>query len=237
MTTTCKLIDSVVAHVETAGASTAGKRTAKQWTTHDPDLAAFSSPADVVGFCRQAAPRDKDRILRALLRIAPDDEWAQLTVLAVLAPRLRWVVSGWARRPGCRSELADLEAELVAGCLAIITTPQPGPPPLRPGLAVVDRAWVKVRDRRARDRRRAEHEAPPPEQRPLVASDSTPGPVLLAGRLNTAVAAGEVTPKEAQSIYLTRVTGLSTSEAAKALGTTPGVIRVLRCRAAERLAA
>jgi DNA-directed RNA polymerase specialized sigma24 family protein len=55
--------------------------------------------------------------------------------------------------------------------------------------------------------------------------------------VTAAVTERQVPLRQAQAVYLTRVAGWSTTEAGRLLGCDPAVVRVLRARAAARLAA
>jgi hypothetical protein len=240
MTARPALIKSIVDHVAVAGSRPVAIRAFRAWRQVDPSLGSWGeSPAELAAAARRASPADRDSILSALLAEAAEDEWAQLTTLAILAPRLSWIVGSWARHPGARSELADLEAELLAECLQAIANPTSGPPPGRPGLALVDRAWSRVRDRRARERRRgAQVEPVSADHQPSIPSgDRRPGQVVLASAVTDAFTNGHITLGAARALYLTRVAGLSTRAAAAAMDTDRDSVRALRSRAARRLTA
>ena len=207
-----------------------------RWAAAEPVLARFASPAEVAAVCRAGAPADQDVLLSALLGVGAGDEWAQLTVLAGLADRLGWVVAGWARAGMPAAELADAEAELEAACWTAIVGCGQGPPPTRPGLALVDAAWAEVRSARRRQRRHDAQLCPLPESLP-VATAGRPGLELLASAVVEAVIEDALPLRQARALYLTRVAGLSTADASELLGCGPAVVRVLRCRAAQRLAA
>jgi hypothetical protein len=238
MSTRTSLISAIVDHVATAGTCPAAKLAAARWHRHQPILAAYGSPAVLAAAGRAVCNRDQDHLLTAVLDVAAGDEWAQLTILAILAPRLRWIVNGWARQPDARTDLADLEAQLVTEVLAAIVATAGGPEPQCPGLVLVDRAWVRVRDRRIKDRRRSERQVPfdparPPN--PPMATTGQSDAIALAEAVTHAVRQGTVGLGPARALYLSRVVGLTTAETAAALDTNPDVVRALRSRAAGRL--
>jgi hypothetical protein len=225
----------VVDHVDGVGSGRAAGASARRWAGLEPVLAGWSSPAEVAAACRAAKGVDQDRLLAALLRVSPGDEWAQLTAVAGLADRLGWVVARWARAGMPAAVLVDAEAELVAACWAAIAACA-GVPPDRPGLVLVDRAWETVRSGRRRLRRRDDRHAPLTVEVP-AASSGRPVLEVLAGEVTDAVRHGRLTQGAGRVLYLTRVSGLSTAEAGRLLGCGAGVVRVWRCRAEHRLAA
>ena len=241
------LIAVLVDHVATAGSRPPAVKAAAAWRDGDSRFEEWgASPATVAATARKATPGERDCIVAALLRhSSTGDSWAQLTVVAALAPRLSWIAAGWARHPGARPHLDDMEAELLAECWAATTDPGRLPPGPRPGLAIVDRAWGQVRDRRTRQRRNDALLEPLHPDTTLRTKRDTAGGVtasvpaleVLACEVNEAVTSGVLTLAAARALYLTRVSGMSTAEAANAMGTDPATVRALRSRAARRLSA
>ena len=235
----CGAIAVVVDHVASAGSSREARRAYRRWADLQPDLAGFGSPASVAAACRAARGADQDRLIAAVLGVAAGDGWAQLTVLAGVAGRLGWVVAGWARAGVAPSDVADLESELVAACWAAIVAAADGdsPPPDRPGLVLVDRAWSQVRTGRRRQRRHDTHDVPLPADLPAAARDGRPVLEVLAGEVTGAVTSGRLGLRPARAVYLTRVAGWSTIEAGGLLGCGAASLRTLRARAEHALAA
>jgi hypothetical protein len=250
-TTNASLITTITSHVRTVGASPVAARAATRWATRCPALAGFAHPGAVAAAGVSAGPAGQDRLLRSLLRVGGRDEWAELTVLAILGPRVTWVVSRWAAAGVPAGDLADVEADLVTETLTVIRglMGDPGPPPLRPGLLIVDRAWLAVRDRRRVTTRRHTHHDPPDTSgtpRPDRGDqgdrgdrgdhgDPRTGADLLAAAISDARTAGTVGAGPARALFLTRGLGLTTIEAAVELGTGPGSVRALRSRAARQI--
>lgn len=252
MTAPTSLIDSLADHVDRLGARPDATRAARRWAALDPVLRPYPTPAAIATAARNAGPELRDRLLTSLLRadaaagIGRADDWAGLTALAILAPRLAWIVRTWARAGVTGADLADAEADLVAECWAQIRTVTNQPPPDRPGLVLVDRAWTRVRDRRVTDRRRAARLTPAPVAEPtgdpaaveaVAHGDQRTGPELLAAAIADARRDGSLPAGPARALFLTRVAGLPTVDAARALATTPASVRMLRSRAATRLTA
>jgi hypothetical protein len=237
MTCSGGALSVVVDHVAGVGSGRAARLCAARWGHVQPVLAGLGSPAAVAGACRAARGADQDGLVSALLAVAAGDEWAQLTILAGLADRLGWVVSGWARGGMPAAVLADAEAELVGACWAAIATFAGGPPPGRPGLVLVDRAWETVRTGRRRQRRLEDRLVSLPVEVPAAAAGPRPALEVLAGVITDAVSTGRLSVPAARAVYLTRVAGLPTAEAADLLGCGPGVLRAVRSRAERRLAA
>jgi hypothetical protein len=229
----------VVDHVAGVGSGRPARLCWARWARAEAVLAGFGNPAAVAAGCRAARGADQDVLVSALLAVAAGDEWAQLTILAGLADRLGWVVSGWARGGMPAAVLADAEAELVGACWAAIASLAGGPPPGRPGLVLVDRAWETVRTGRRRQRRLEDRLVSWPVAVAAAAAAVGPRPALevLAGVITDAVSTGRLSVPAARAVYLTRVAGLPTAEAADLLGCGPGVLRAVRSRAERRLAA
>jgi hypothetical protein len=214
-------------------------KAAAGWTTADPVLSTWSSAGEIAAACRGASPLNQDLLLGALLGVAAGDELAQLTVVAGLTDRLRRVRAGWARAGAAAWELPGLGAELVSGCWAATTTvaeliSSGGSVPSRLGLHLVDEAREAVRvPRRRLLRARA---------RTVAHTDSPPAPVsgqptveVLAREIVAAVRDGRISIAAARPVFLTRVIGYDTTEAARRLGCTPAVLRAIRSRAERRL--
>lgn len=182
------------------------------------------------------------RAFRSWARVTPELGSAG-TVLAILLPRLVWIVSGWKRAGVEEGDLDDMEAELVGGTwdqIREITSGQVSCPG-RPGLEIPAKAWQAVRDKRRTERRRAARLVPmdpgTADTCPLPAchGEDRPGALLLAGVVTDAVRNGSVTIRCAQAFWLTRVVGYPTDEAAALIGCSPAVLRVYRSRATRRL--
>jgi DNA-directed RNA polymerase specialized sigma24 family protein len=231
---------SIVAHVDTVGAGRHGWRAASRWAVTEPALAGYESPAGVARAVRAATPQLQDRVVGALLRVGEGDEWAELTVLAVLAPRVAWAVRAWVAGGVSGSDVADLEADLVSECWTLIRDLMGGPvPPDRPGLTLVGRSRTTVRDRRDTARRRTARDvfvdAAAETGGPAAEGDNRSGIEVLADRIVDAHCAMRLTLGPARALYLTRVAGLSTAETAALLATDPGSVRALRSRATRQL--
>ena len=158
MTAPTQLIDALVDHVQRFGARPDARQAAYRWATLEPTLRPFPTPVLLAATARVAGPAIRDRLLASLLRAGGGDEWAELTALTIVAPRLAWVVRRWALAGVASADLADAESDLVTECWAEIRASGGAPPPDAPGLALVDRAWTRVRTRRTTLRRRATHE-------------------------------------------------------------------------------
>ena len=159
---------------------------------------------------------------------------------STLSLRLGWVVAGWERAGIAACDVADAEAELVAACWAAIAAASDTPPPGRPGLVLVDRAWGQVRTIRRRDRRRDSRLVALPDGVPVVVACGgwgRPSLEVLAGEVTGAVTAGRLGLRPARAVYLTRVAGLSTGEAGARLGCGAATLRTMRARAEHALAA
>lgn len=240
-TTSRSLLVAIPAHVTAAGGTPAAVRATRSWAAI-PSLAGHPTPAGTLAAARHGGPAVEDTMLVALL--AAGGEWAEVTALAVLAPRLGWIVAGWARHGATIDDVRDLEADLVAAALDAFRAARAGPPPDRPGLVLVDRAWAPTRNRRVTDVRRARRQSvagsQPAADQPAAAAggdgDGRSGVELLAAAVCGEVAGGRIGVLPARAIYLTRVAGYDTTETAARLATTAGSVRTQRARAARHLA-
>ena len=239
------VVSAVIDHVAVFGDRPGPTAIARRWKARTPGLTSVgASPAEIAAAARAASPERQDRIVGGLLAQPAGDEWAELTVLAAVAPHLRRVVARWARAGVTGTDLVDLEAELVTACWtyirALMADGGDCPPPDRAALAVVDRAWQKTRDRRVRDRRRnAAYVLTSPQDLEEFDRDANNGPGGMFAALDqvAAVAARSSSLAPARALWLTSIAGYSTAEAAAVLHTTAGVVRVWRARAASRLMA
>jgi DNA-directed RNA polymerase specialized sigma24 family protein len=69
----------------------------------------------------------------------------------------------------------------------------------------------------------------------LAHEDKAPPAEELARQIGAAVRAGHLSAPAARPVFLTRVAGYSTAEAAESLGHSPAVLRALRSRAERAL--
>lgn len=238
MTSPHGLIADLTAHVARAGTRPPAVRAARRWAAHRAVLAPYPHPAEVARAGRAADPGGQDRLLSALLDVGAPDEWAELTVLAILSPQLSRVVDYWGRHGATRCELVDLESDLVAECWTVIRRVMAdGPCPDHPGLALPARARLAVRNRRTTEIRRAGRTSGdgPPDVGWVGDPRSSAG--LLAAAISEATTAGVLGAGPARAVFLTRVVGLNPAEAATWMGTAPGSVRALRLRGAHRLSA
>ena len=87
MATSVSLISSVSSYVAAMGRRLDGRQALAHWVQLDPSLTLFAHIGELAESCREAGPKDQDRLLGALLRAARDDELAQLVVVAGLSQR------------------------------------------------------------------------------------------------------------------------------------------------------
>lgn len=241
MSPTRHLHISIADHVAVAGTCRPARLAAARWSTTTPALAGLCSPAGIAAAGRAAGPDGQDRILAALLAQAAGDEWAELTVMAVLAPRIGWVVASWVRAGMTAAAVEWWEAELTVAVWtavrAVMADPA-GPPLDRPGLDLVDTARATVRIGQRRQRRRSARHTDRPDdlsEGAPTAGDVRPAAVVLGGALVDAYRAGQVGLAPARALWMTRVAGYPTDRAAELLGTSPATVRAWRSRAATWL--
>lgn len=234
---------ALIAHLDSQAASASGRRRLAGWTARQPELAAWSTPAELAAAIRSAGGAEQDRLVASVVSVADGDELAQLTVLAGLAGRLMSVVGGW-RRAGVAPELLqEMAVDLVsstwiatADLARRVSDGQPVPGPV--AWHVVDEAREMVRVPRRRDRRRAARAVPlaeltnTPAARP-VRTTADRLAVVIAG----AVQSGRLTRRAAAPVFMTRVAGFPVSETATWLGWSESTVRAVRWRAERRLIA
>jgi hypothetical protein len=236
-----KPIAAVCAAVHDRSRSREGRSSYRRWAAAEPSLEQWPDVHALAVAAARRPPAEQDRVLTVLLPFAQNDEFAQLTVVAVLARALGSVVSGWAAAGVVGAELSEMEAELLAGCWeATVTLARRlgvgGQMPARPGLWLIDRARDSVRGPRRRQRRAGRRLLPldVAAGRVAVGPDRSSAEVL-AGEISRAVRTGRLSGREATPVFLTRVAGFAVSEAAARLGCTDAVVRTMRARAEKRL--
>ena len=234
------LLSSLSCYVSARGGHLSGRQALARWAAGEPSLAGFSHLGEVVSACREGPPGDQDALVRALLRVAGNDQLAQLAVVSALSKRLGTAISTWRRGGASPSELAVMQADLVTGCWLAVAgagarAAAGDPPPERPGLVLVDQARAYVRSPRRRELRASARSMTLEEAPEPVAGDDRTVAERLAGELLAAVRAGRITASAAGPVFLTRVAGLSTAEAARRLGCSPATLRAERSRPKRRL--
>ena len=242
MATTTSLIASVTSYVSKTGRHLSGRQALARWSASQPSLRAFPGLADLVAACRDARPSEQDRLVHALVCVAHGDHLAQLTVIAALSRRLSATVATW-RRAGI--SLADVDAlqadlvtrlwEVVARHAAAVKAGAPLPPHL--GVELVGQALDELRVQRRRERRAGAHHVYLDHWNGRAAPSGRTAAEALAEEIGSAVRAGRISARAAAPVFLTRVVGYSSAEAAKRLGVTPASVRALRSRAERRLVA
>ena len=242
MTTPPSLISSVSGYVALLGQRLAGRQALARWACLEPSLARFAHTGELACACREAGPEEQDRLLVAMLAVARDDQLAQLVVVAGLSRRLASAVAAWKRGGASRTDLVNLEADLVSGCWAAVVAVAAAlaggeVQPARLGLALLDQARRSVRAPRRRELRAAARQVSLERSAEPAAEDCQPVAEELAAEIGDAVRAGRISACAARPLFLTRVAGYSPAEAARRLGCTPAVVRAVRSRAERALVA
>ena len=150
MAPTTSLVTSVAGYVAATGNHLAGRQALARWASSQPALRDFSTLAEVVAACRDGAPEQQDRVLGALLRVAHDDQLAQLTVISALGRKLGAAVSSWRRSGASPADLELLQADLVTRCWEVVAATAAAiadgaAPPPRLALELVGQAWDAFR--------------------------------------------------------------------------------------------
>jgi hypothetical protein len=242
MATTTSLIASVTSYVSTTGRHLSGRQALARWSASQPHLRTFPALADLVSACRDGRPADQDRLLGAVVSVADGDHLAQLTVIAGLSRRLSATVATWRRAGVSPVDLEALQADLVTRLWEVIgmhavaaTAGVPLPPHL--GVELVGQALDELRVHRRRERRAGAREVCLDGRTGLVPAAGLTAAEALADEIGSAVRAGRISAKAAAPVFLTRVVGYSSAEAAKCLGVTPASVRAVRSRAERQLVA
>ena len=244
--TTTSLSARIAAHVDSFGSRPSAVRAAARWSTVCPALADYRSPAGVAAGARTAGPEVRDRLVAGLLGLDAGDEWAGLTVVAVVAPAIASIAGRW-RRAGLpaltvRRLEADLTVETWAAVHQVMAGRQPLPrrsgQPGRVGWRLVDTAAGRVRAaERTEARRRDRSAARGADLTASVDDGGRPGRLLLAEAIVADTIAGRVTRSQAVAVWGMRVSGLTSTEVAATVGSTPAAVRMAACRAGRSLAA
>jgi hypothetical protein len=211
--------------------SLAGRRAVRRWAEEETALESVSSAHDVLAMCREGGAEGRPA-LRAVLRQADGDEFAQLTVLQFMLPgllamsrRLRFMVdvdpSRWAGEDELEQEIVAIAYERIR---ALGGTTQPWP-----ATTLMNQTWRCLRMVLQRDRRHRERFEPlRPSVEVVGGADRSPAE-HLAQLVVDAVHDGRLERGPAQLFYATRVLGHRLDSAAPAAG-------VSRWTASDRIA-
>jgi DNA-directed RNA polymerase specialized sigma24 family protein len=229
------LTRSLSAYVASSSRTLAGQRAVARWHASSPELVRCRSLQEAV-----VAARGSALVLAALVRLAGDDQLAQLAVLAALSPKLAAVVGRWRRAGATGADLDALEADLVSACWEAVVSEAEPPTPREPGRLseeLVARAWERARTPRRRELRHAARCDVLEVADDLAAPAGSVVADELSAEIAAAVRAGRISARAAAPVFLTRVAGFSTAEAARRLGTSAPSLRVARSRAERALVA
>jgi len=241
MATQRSLVSAVASYVDQTGRRLSGLQAFARWSASEPSLAHFRSVPEVVRACRDGSPEVQDALLGALLSVAAEDTLANLAMIAALSRHLGRAVAAWRRGGAPVSDIAVMEADLVSECWATVASLAVAvaggePVPAKLAFAIVDRARAAVRTPRRRELRAAKRQVRLESYLPCLAREDKAPPVEeLATEIVAAVRTGRLSASAARPVFLTRVAGYSTAEAAESLGQSPAVLRALRSRAERAL--
>jgi DNA-directed RNA polymerase specialized sigma24 family protein len=210
----------------------------RRWKETEPDLAVFDSPGELLLWCRdQADPREANRLVGAVLRVAADTVAAR-TLLQLIIPGLTARIGrALGREAACR-RVAGVREELVQEVVVAAwerIAALAGTSPRWPACELVEGAWRRVRHQREKGRaceRRlwpleSAREAAEPEWTRTTAEELT---VCLID----AVRDGRLRPGQAGVVYTTRVLGVPPRALAGRCGPDERAVRARRARA-ERI--
>lgn len=201
----------------------------RRWATQDRALGAFPDLPTLISYVqRRNEPVASDRVLLALLRLAPHDKLAARTVLQALVPGLRVVAitSSWAGEP------EEVDAMVVASAWERIRRYPVDQRPERVAANILfDVLKQLCRERRRQLRAEGAEERAAVTEDPAVRSSAE----QLLNLLNSAVAAGELTAADASLVAATRIGGVKIKDLAPDYGLTVRWLRKRRRRAEATL--
>ncbi|HUP70785.1 MAG TPA: hypothetical protein VM142_13365 [Acidimicrobiales bacterium] len=201
----------------------------RRWATKHRELGSFADLPSLISYVqRRNAPVASDRVLLALVRLAPHDKLAARTVLQALVPGLRVVAitSPWAGEP------EEVDAMVVATAWERIRLYPVDQRPERVAANIVfDVLKQLCLDRRRRLRAEGAEARVVVTEEPPVRSNTE----QLLNLLNSAVAAGELTAADASLVAATRIGGVKLKDLAPAYGLTVRWLRKRRRRAETTL--
>jgi DNA-directed RNA polymerase specialized sigma24 family protein len=201
----------------------------RSWAQTEAALAPFGQPRPLIGFLRgPATPAAKDAVLRALVRIARDEPLASRVVLEALAPGLTRLAERVIFDERDRDELWALI--LAHAWQQIRRYPlERRPRKIAANLILETRRAALAEFMRERQRR---CELP---RRPLTERAAAPAGGDVDTLLARAVAAGAITPQEAELILQTRIDEMPLRQLAAEQRVAYHTLKVRRLRAEKRL--
>ena len=201
------------------------------WAMAEPALAGFATPQQLLRHLRtlRGRPRAEDAILAALVRQAQADPLAARVVLQALLPGLKALAGRILLEA---SEREEVWSALLAHCWERIRRYPIDRRPARIAANVLldtlkKTTWELKRQRYLRDQETSET---PPDRVAVVGVDRD-----VEQLLERAIAAGAISPEEADLILRTRIDGHDLHALARERGLAYHTLKVRRLRAEKRL--
>lgn len=210
------------------------------WAAPHPDLATFSSPAELVRECHSRTNPLAWRLVDALTEEAAGDPWATRTVLQVVLPALATMsrhhrdMARGGREPF--AVVAELDQFIVCTAYERIPLIAAQTPTYRLR-AIIDSTWSRLRVHAAAHRRDCDSRVALDEARSLVAPPARTDAEELAITLIDAVERRVLRTVDARLLYATRVAGHSPAELAEILDWQTGSLLRRRHRVQQVIAA
>ena len=192
----------------------------RRWALHDPDLAAFASPSELVAACHGRTDDGAPQSLERLTEQAVTDPWAARTILQAVLPGLAHLARNHNDMVGGPAEpfdtIEDLDQFLVCTAFERITEVAADVDHHRLR-TILDSTWTRLRSHAAAHRRDHRMTAPLHDGAGTMAPPSRTEAEELAVALIDAVERKVLRPFDAGLVYTTRVVGHPTKEIAELL--------------------
>lgn len=214
-------------------ASPAGRAAVRRWVDEDPCFEGAHSAHDVLAMCREGADEGWP-VLRALLRVAAGDEFAQQTVMQALLPglldmsrraraRAARTCSGWVDEDELEQQVVVIAFERIR---ALAGTTQAWP-----ARTLLDETWRRLRTVLEGEQRRREVCEPLARLVGVPSGAERSAAEHLAQLVVDAVRDGRLDRGPAQLFYATRVLGERQDVVAPVAGLSRWTVsaRVARC--------
>jgi hypothetical protein len=226
----CSALDADWRQMATSGP---GRAAVRRWVEQDPCFKGADSGHDVFAMCRQGADVGCP-VLRALLRVAVGDEFAQQTVMQVLLPGLLDLSRRGKARAGRTSrgrvDEDELEQQVVVIAFERIRS-LAGTTQAWPARTLLDETWRRLRTVLENEERYRSVCQPVPQLVEIPSSADRSAAEHLAQLVVDAVRDGRLDRSAARLFYATRVLGERQDEVVPVAGFSRWTVssRVARC--------
>lgn len=227
-------LDDLFDHLVARCSGPPGRAAAQRWRRAEPALAGIAHPLDALALCHSSCDRrQSNEALAALVRLGADDTLATLTAVVALLPGLGAIAGRLRRCAGI--DQFSLQADLASAAWEVIRA-SAGEALAWPASVILSRARDRLRSAARTDARRRAALVGAGALEGLAAGPGRPVLDCLGLALGEAWAADPDSREALRLVFVTRVWGTSTAEAAAECGIDVRVLRARRARA-ERCAA